>query len=106
LGIKDGRRKNKRFDKITEAAKPLQSLALGYMMRDTDNTAALSRWILDLPQELCDISIKLILSETLFDDEVNKYDRLRLLIIQWCARQLKLWTDTLGPKGHFTTSVR
>ncbi|GHU07909.1 MFS transporter [Spirochaetia bacterium] len=53
------------------------------------NGAALSRWIMDLPIELSNTLVQVVLSEALLDDELDSFDRLRLLIVHWAARQLR-----------------
>ncbi|MDR1949007.1 MAG: MFS transporter, partial [Spirochaetaceae bacterium] len=59
------------------------------------NGSLLSRWILELPDELCDAMVQLILSEAILDDELNAHNRLRLLIAHWAARELRVWTNRL-----------
>jgi hypothetical protein len=93
LGHKASKRKNKQLEKVTEAAKSFQGLVQSYVNHDAECTVSLSQWILKMPQDICDPSIQLIFAEVILDENVNKYDRLRLLVIQWCARQLRVWTD-------------
>jgi hypothetical protein len=69
--------------------------------------ARLSRWILELPEEIGDPRVSLvrdprvsdqqvsdplvrtILSEAVLDDELSSFKRLRLLIVQWAAHALR-----------------
>jgi MFS family permease len=57
--------------------------------------AQLSRWILELPEQLCQTILRMILSEVVLDDELSSYDRLRLLITHWAACELRLWANDL-----------
>ncbi|MFP3090112.1 MFS transporter [Treponema sp. TIM-1] len=59
------------------------------------NGALLSRWIMDLPDSLCDPISQLVLSEAVLDDELNAYGRLRLLASLWTARKLRQWSKEL-----------
>lgn len=54
-------------------------------------SAPLSRWIMELPSDLCEPAVQLILSEAVLDDELYAYKRLRLLISHWAARQVRRW---------------
>jgi hypothetical protein len=56
------------------------------------NGAPLSRCILELPGELCNPTAQLVMAEALMDDELNSYDRFRLLGVSWAAHELRLWT--------------
>jgi hypothetical protein len=60
-----------------------------------NNGAPLSRWILELPGDLCHSVAQTVLSETLLDDELSALDRLRLLIVHWAAHELRLWTKRM-----------
>jgi MFS family permease len=53
--------------------------------------APLSRWIMELPSDLCEPVVQLILSEAVLDDDLYVYKRLRLLISHWAARQVRRW---------------
>jgi MFS family permease len=57
--------------------------------------APLSRWILELPDELCQTILQVVLSEAVLDDELTSYDRLRLLVVHWAACKLRLWANNL-----------
>jgi MFS family permease len=57
--------------------------------------APLSRWILELPGDLVHGVVQMVLSEAVLDDELAFLGRLRLLIVHWAARELRLWTNHL-----------
>jgi HEAT repeat protein/MFS family permease len=61
--------------------------------------AALSRWILELPDDLTHPIIQSVLAEVILDDELKTFNRLRLLIVHWTAQELRLWTNKLKEKG-------
>ncbi|MDR2793594.1 MAG: MFS transporter [Treponema sp.] len=50
----------------------------------------LSRWILELPETTNPIA-QSIFAEAIFDDELNGYERLKLLIVHWASRELRNW---------------
>ena len=57
------------------------------------NGTFLSRWILELPDEYSrskDI-VKIVFAEAVLNDELNKNDCLRLLIVHWVAQELRIW---------------
>jgi HEAT repeat protein len=60
----------------------------------------LSRWILEIPDELCQTILQVVLSEAVLDDELASYDRLRLLIVHWTACKLRLWTNKFKQQGN------
>jgi HEAT repeat protein len=86
-----GRGKRRKPDAASLAgqAKALQGAVAAYVRESKGG--ALSRWILRLPQELSDHTVRIVLSEAILDDELNSYDRLRLLVVHWAARELRLW---------------
>jgi hypothetical protein len=57
------------------------------------NGAELSRWILELPEEICKGGsiVRTILSEAVLDEELSAHNRLRLLIVHWAAHELRIW---------------
>jgi hypothetical protein len=57
--------------------------------------ALLSRWILELPDDLCPSIVQTVLAELILDDELNSFARLWLLTIHWAAHILRLWTNKL-----------
>jgi MFS family permease len=68
-----------------------QSAVSGYVK--DNNGAELSRWILELPEEYCRVSVvvKSVLSEAVVDGDLSVYDCLRLLVVHWAAQALRLW---------------
>jgi MFS family permease len=55
----------------------------------------LCRWILDVPESVVNSVVQTVLSEAVLNDDLVSQRRLRLLIIQWAANVLRLWTDKL-----------
>jgi hypothetical protein len=92
LGNRKSKRKNE-LALIAKQAKSLQSAAHSYM-KDM-NGALLSRWILELPDNLCNSVSQMVLSEAVLDDELSSYNRFRLLIIHWSAHTLRVWVRKL-----------
>ncbi|GHV00089.1 MFS transporter [Spirochaetia bacterium] len=74
-------------------ARALQESVIAYI-RDYQG-AALSRWILRLPEGICDPLVPAILSETVLDDELSTHNRLRLLITHWTTHALRQWAKQL-----------
>jgi MFS family permease len=68
-------------------AKVLQPAVAAYM--DESNGASLARWILELPEDAAPEVVRVILSETVLDDEFAAYTRLKLLIVYWAAHTLR-----------------
>jgi HEAT repeat protein len=91
--MKKGMRKKSAAAGISWHAKNLQT-ASAALIRE-NNGAPLSRWILELPNNLCHVVAQLVLSETVLDDELSSHDRLRLLIVHWASHELRLWTNKL-----------
>jgi hypothetical protein len=58
----------------------------------------LCRWILELPDNLTDTITKTIFSESVIDNELSAYSRLRLLIVHWSAQEQKHWARSLFPE--------
>jgi HEAT repeat protein len=91
-----GRKRSKKDSELTELnkqAKVFQSAATAFIREFKG--ASLARWILELPDELCDSVVPVILSEAVLDDEFRDHPRLRLLIVHWAAHELRLWTNKL-----------
>jgi HEAT repeat protein len=88
-----GGRKKRALAEIDKQAKILQTAVSAYV-RD-HNGALLSRWILELPDEIADTLIAVILSEAALDDELASHNRLQLLIAHWSAWELRIWTRRL-----------
>jgi MFS family permease len=59
------------------------------------NGSQLSRWILELPDDLVHTVVQVVISEAVLDDELLSHPRLRLLITHWAARQFWIWTNKL-----------
>jgi hypothetical protein len=59
------------------------------------NGASLSRWILELPNDLVHTVAQMVLSEALLDDELMAFGLLKLLTVHWAAHELRLWTNSL-----------
>ena len=70
--------------------------AVSRYIRD-NNGDELSRWIIGIPNEYSKSgnAVKEILSETVMDDRLILHNRLRLLIINWCAHELRVWASRL-----------
>ncbi|MDR0386888.1 MAG: MFS transporter [Treponema sp.] len=88
-----GRRKKSVLAGSGRQAKMLQTAVSAYV-RD-HNGALLSRWILELPEEIADTQVSIILSEAALDDELISHRRLQLLIAHWTAWELRVWTRHL-----------
>jgi hypothetical protein len=86
-------RKKAGLSAVDKQAKSLAPAVQSYI-KDRQG-GSLSRWILELPDEFCQTIVQVILSEAVLDDELASYDRLRLLIVHWAARELKMWTQKL-----------
>jgi hypothetical protein len=85
--------RKKRADKlcvITENQIELfQTAAREYM--ENQNGASLSRWILELPDEVFTErnAVKTVMAETVLDDELCALSCLKVLIVQWAANELR-----------------
>ena len=53
------------------------------------------RWIKEIPDELIDIDIRVVLIEAILDEEHFNDRRLQLLIVHWASNKLRLWTKKL-----------
>jgi HEAT repeat protein len=73
-------------------AKNIQAAASAYI--NDKNGAPLSAWIAELPEDLCYVHIRLVLSEITLDEELCNHDRLRLLIVHWAACELRDWAKS------------
>jgi hypothetical protein len=82
--------RQKRKDPLHKQAVNFQAAVSALMQHR--NGAPLSRWILELPGELCNPTAQMVMAEALMDDELNSYDRFRLLGVNWAAHGLRLWT--------------
>jgi hypothetical protein len=50
---------------------------------------------MELPDEVVHAVVQMVLAEALLDDELISFPRLQLLIINWAAHELRLWTNKL-----------
>jgi MFS family permease len=74
-------------------AKALQPAVAAYM--NESKGGPLAQWILELPQNLVQEVIRIVLTELVLDDEFSSYDRLKLLISHWAACQLRSLTKDI-----------
>jgi len=86
-------RKDPRLNALSRQAKTLQNAVSEYIKNS--NGVELSRWILQLPDDLVHTITQMVLSEAVLDDELLNHRRLRLLIVHWTAHELRLWTNKL-----------
>jgi MFS family permease len=94
-----GRKRSKmdfELEELNKQAKAFQN-AVDAFVREFQGTP-LARWILELPDELCHSTAQTVLSEAVVDDELRDFSRLRLLIVHWAARALRIWTNKLKNK--------
>ena len=94
-GRKRGR-KNPRIAALSSQAKNFQTAIPAYIK--SYDGAQLSRWILELPDDLSHAVVQTVLSEAVLDDELMSLKRLQLLIVHWAAHELRLWTNKLKVK--------
>jgi HEAT repeat protein len=88
-----GAKKKPQLAFSAKQAASLQAAAAAFI-RDK-NGAPLSRWVLELPDDLVNSVVQTVLSEAALDDELCTHNRLRLLIIHWAAYTLRLWAKKL-----------
>jgi len=91
-----GRKRAKKDPGLTSLqnqAKVFQSAVSEYMQ--SSKGEQLYRWIMDLPDDLVNGAVQMILAEITMDEDFMDYRRLKLLIVQWSAHQLRLWTNNL-----------
>ena len=86
-------RKNSELAALDQQAKAFQGAASNYIQNN--NGADLGRWVLLLPENLVDTVVQNVLPEIILNDELVGYPRLRLLVVQWAAHELRLWTNKL-----------
>ncbi|MDR0706271.1 MAG: MFS transporter [Treponema sp.] len=70
----------------TRQAKALPPAVKAFMLEK--KPALLSRWILELPKKV-NPTAQAIFAEAILDDELNVYDRLKLLIVHWASHELR-----------------
>jgi MFS family permease len=90
FGRGGGRKKDPDFAFFSRQAKALQG-AVAALSRE-NRGAPLSRWILELPDDIAHAPVQIVLSEAVLDDELVVFNRLKLLISHWAAHELRLWT--------------
>ncbi|MDR3191477.1 MAG: HEAT repeat domain-containing protein, partial [Treponema sp.] len=81
--------RKKNLAMIASHAKTIQAAVSAYIHEKKG--AALSRWILELPDEHCSTMVKVVLAEAALDDDLCSLTRLQLLIIHWAAHILRQW---------------
>jgi len=86
-------KKHSHFAILGQHAKIYQSVVSDFV--NNSNTSRLSRWILELPDELVHTVEQMVLSEAVLDEELMSHPRLKLLIVHWTAHELRLWTNKL-----------
>jgi len=87
---------NKKKQKFTASviasyAKSFHDSVESYVKKDDGE--ALSRWILDFPNEYSKVNdvIKAVFSQAVLDNELSAHYCLRLLIVHWASQKLRLW---------------
>ena len=55
----------------------------------------LSRWIHEIPDDQINAIVQSVLAEVILDEEFEKHEYLRLLIVHWASHQLRLWAKRL-----------
>jgi MFS family permease len=91
-----GRKRSKKNDGLTpldDQAKALQPAVSDYA-KNLDGRA-LYRWLMGLPEELVHAVVQTVLSEAVLDEELTGLPHLRLLIVNWAAHELRIWTNKL-----------
>jgi HEAT repeat protein len=78
---------------LNRQAKAFQPAVNEYIKNS--NGSQLSRWILEIPDELIHTVVQVVLSEAVLDDELISHRRLRLLTVHWAAHELWMWTSKL-----------
>jgi len=78
---------------LQNQAKAFQSAVSEYMHGSKGEQ--LYRWIMGLPDDMVDGAIQMILAEITIDEAFMDLRRLKLLIVQWVAHELRVWTDKL-----------
>jgi hypothetical protein len=92
-GRKKLTKKTPALNALSHHAKSFQP-ALNDFIKNS-NGSPLCRWILELPDELVHTVVQVVLSEAVLDDNLLAYPRLKLLIVNWTAHILRLWTNRL-----------
>ncbi|MDR0554908.1 MAG: MFS transporter [Treponema sp.] len=102
--INGGWRNLRRKPALAESSRQAKSLpaAVSSYIQEAQG-APLSRWIMELPHDMCDPMIQLIIAETVLDDELYVHERLRLLGVQWAAWELRRWAKQIKEVGINTS---
>ena len=87
------RKKDPGLASLQDHAKAFQSAVSEYMQGSKGDQ--LYRWIMGLPDDLVNGAVQMILAEITMDEDFMAYRRLKLLVVQWAAHQLGLWTNKL-----------
>jgi len=95
LAVHGRKRKEKEpgLASLQNHAKAFQSAVSEYIQGSKGQQ--LYRWIMGLPDDLVNGAAQIILAEVTMDEDFMAYRRLKLLIIQWAAHELGLWTNKL-----------
>jgi len=87
------KRKKKSLTLINSQAKTLVSAVRAFM--EGGNGVLLSRWILELPDDLVHPISQMVLAEAILDDDLIIYERFKLLVSHWAAHTLRVWSRNL-----------
>jgi hypothetical protein len=96
MSSRKGRRASRKESEggfTTKQAKALQPAVAAYM--NESKGGPLAQWILDLPPDLVQEVIRVVLTELVLDDEFSSYGQLKLLISHWAAHQLRILTKDI-----------
>jgi hypothetical protein len=96
-----GHKRVKKDSNLVEISRQAKSLlpAVTAFVKESRG-APLSRWILELPDDLVQTMVQVVLSEAVLDDELISHRRLRLLIVHWAAHELRFWTNKIRMEGE------
>ncbi|MDR0313367.1 MAG: MFS transporter [Treponema sp.] len=83
-------KKNTELAELHRQAKAFQVAATSYV---ESNGIGLSKWVQEVPEEYCNTIVQVFISEAVLDDELRNFPRLKLLIINWAAHELRRWTN-------------
>ncbi|MDR1566424.1 MAG: MFS transporter [Treponema sp.] len=96
-----GRKRIKKDSSLAEIARQAKALmpAVSVFVKETRG-GGLSRWILELPDDIAHTIVQVVLSESVLDDELTGHRRLKLLIVHWVAHELRFWTNKIKQRGE------
>ena len=86
-------KKDKRLADLGQHARGFQHAVNEYVKNSCGKE--LAKWILELPDELVNSIVQMVLSEVIIDDDFCDNDHLRLIIAHWASHELRLWTNKL-----------